>query len=151
MDLEAISVTTRPLTNAFYIQSPRLLNSEPTGLLLGLAGENDRTTAGSASDYLPDHPDAGTLYAWKITCQETADPHSLTIRDDFCTLLDLDTLPDLWVAFRLYLEPGTAVGPAFAEVLYDRVIVFRPKEQGTLRERSTRTRDCVWHSKGCMI
>jgi hypothetical protein len=31
-------------------------------------------------------------------------------------------LPDLWAVFRLSLEP------AFAEVLYDRVIVFRPKE-----------------------
>ena len=66
--------------------APRLVNSEPTGLLLGLAGEKDRTTAGSVSDYLPDHSDTGTLYAWKITRQETADPHSLTIRDDFCTL-----------------------------------------------------------------
>ena len=38
------------------------------------------------------------------------------------SLLGLDTLPDLWVAFHLYLEP------AFVEVLHDRVIVFRPKE-----------------------
>jgi len=69
--------------------------SEPTGLLLGLAGENDRTTAGGVSDYLLDHPDAGTLYAWKITRQETADRHYLTICDDFCILLGLDTLPRL--------------------------------------------------------
>lgn len=118
----------RQPTKTSCTPSPRLLNSEPTGLLLGLAGKNNRTTAGSASDYLPDHPDARTLHAWKITRQETADPHSLTIRDDFCTLLNLDTLPDLWVTFRLYLEPGTTVEPAFAEVLHDRVIVLRPKE-----------------------
>ena len=32
------------------------------------------------------------------------------------------SLLDLWAVFRPYLEP------TFAEVLYDRVIVFRPKE-----------------------
>ena len=31
------------------------------------------------------------------------------------------------VGFRQYAEPATKVGPADAEMLYDRVIVFRPK------------------------
>ncbi len=31
------------------------------------------------------------------------------------------------IAFRQYAEPATGVGPADAELLYDRVIVFRPK------------------------
>jgi len=49
-------------------------------------------------------------------------------REDGIVPLELDSLPDLWVAFRVYLEPGNGVGPAFAEILYDRVIVFAPKE-----------------------
>lgn len=104
------------------------LYADPTGLVLGIAGENDRTTAGSASDYLLDHPQAEMFYAWKIARRSTSEPHVLALDDAFCARLDLDSLPDLWVGFRLYLEPGTAVGPAFAEILYDRVIVFRPKE-----------------------
>jgi len=35
----------------------------------------------------------------------------------------ISTRSDLWVAFRLYLEPGTGVGSAFVEILYVRVIV----------------------------
>ncbi len=31
------------------------------------------------------------------------------------------------VGFRQYAEPATRIGPADAELLYDRVIVFRPK------------------------
>ena len=50
--------------------------------------------------------------------------HSLPTTDYMLYFQDIkqSSLPDLWVAFHLYLEP------AFAEVLYDRVIVFRPKE-----------------------
>ncbi len=33
--------------------------------------------------------------------------------------------PDMWMGFRAYLEPSTAVGPAFTEITYDRAIVFR--------------------------
>jgi hypothetical protein len=30
----------------------------------------------------------------------------------------------MWLGFRLYLEPESNVGPAFAEVIYDRAILF---------------------------
>jgi hypothetical protein len=35
----------------------------------------------------------------------------------------ISTRSDLWVAFRLYLEPGTGLGPTFVEILCARLIV----------------------------
>ena len=55
-------------------------------------------------------------------CREEA--HCTTITTT-CARLDLrDDLPDMWMGFRAYLEPSTAVGPAFTEIVYDRAIVF---------------------------
>jgi hypothetical protein len=33
----------------------------------------------------------------------------------------------MWMGFRAYLEPSTAVGPAFTEIVYDRAIVFHDR------------------------
>jgi len=97
-------------------------------LKLGVVGQHSRVFAGSAREYLPDHPLAESLYVWKIARHCNGDPTCLELANCCCPKLDLDLLPDLWVAFRLYLEPGTGVGPAFAEVVYDRAIVFRPRK-----------------------
>jgi hypothetical protein len=93
-------------------------------LLLGINSVHSRTLAGSARDYIPDHPQADYLYTWKITRDCCGDPHCLEVKLDNCAALNLDTLPDMWLGFRLYLEPESNVGPAFAEVIYDRAILF---------------------------
>jgi hypothetical protein len=103
------------------------LYADPT-LKLGVVGENSRVFYGSAREYLPDHPLADYLYVWKISRDCASDPKCLELANCCCERLDLDALPDLWVAFRVYLEKETKVGPAFSEILYDRAIVFRPRE-----------------------
>ena len=91
-------------------------------LLLGLVSEQSGNFRGSARDYLADAPD--TLYAWKFArdCREEAHCTPITTT---CARLDLNNPPDMWMGFRAYLEPSTAVGPAFTEIVYDRAIVFR--------------------------
>lgn len=93
-------------------------------VVLGVAGENSHVFAGSARDYLPDHPQADLLYAWKISRNCGDDPHCLEVKLEGCEKIDLDDLPELWMAFRAYLEPETHVGPAFTEVIYDQAIHF---------------------------
>jgi hypothetical protein len=39
----------------------------------------------------------------------------------------MDNPPDSWMGFRAHLEPSTAVGPAFTEIVYDRAIVFHDR------------------------
>jgi len=50
-------------------------------------------------------------------------PLESAIADPIIPRASISTCSDLWGAFRLYLEPGTGVGPAFAEILCVRVIV----------------------------
>ena len=90
-------------------------------LLLGLVSEQSGNFRGSARDYLANAPD--TLYAWKFArdCHEEAHCTPITTT---CARLDLNNPPDMWMGFRAYLEPSTAVGPAFTEIVYDRAIVF---------------------------
>ena len=90
-------------------------------LLLGLVSEQSGNFRGSARDYLANAPD--TLYAWKFArdCREEAHCTPITTT---CARLDLNNPPDMWMGFRAYLEPSTAVGPAFTEIVYDRAIVF---------------------------
>ena len=92
-------------------------------LLLGLVSEHSGHFQGSARDYLADAPD--TLYAWKFARNCRGETHCTPITTT-CARLNLDDAPpDMWMGFRAYLEPSTAVGPAFTEIVYDRAIVFR--------------------------
>lgn len=101
--------------------------ADPT-LLLGVAGENSRRFAGSAATYLPDHPQVESLYAWKVARDCHGEPQCLEVKlAQPCAKLDLNDETELWLAFRLYLEQRTRVGPAFTEVIYDRAIVFSPR------------------------
>lgn len=88
---------------------------------------------GTASQYLPGGPGIEKFYVWKIARACSGDP----------TCLEAKLPPPVWdkacgskippdapvrIAFRQYMEPPTKVGPTEAELLYDRVIVFRPKQ-----------------------
>lgn len=96
-------------------------------LLLGVRGENSRNLAGSAATYLPDHPQVESLYAWKVTRNCHGEAQCLEVKlDEPCARLDLNDTTQLWLAFRIYLEARTRVGPAFTELIYDRAILFSP-------------------------
>ena len=96
-------------------------------LLLGVVSEHSGRFKGSAQDYLPNHPAVDSLYAWKVARNCHGEAHCLEVKIEGCAKMDLNTLPEMWMGFRMYLEPSTAVGPAFTEVIYDRAIVFHAK------------------------
>jgi hypothetical protein len=94
---------------------------------LGISAVNSPVFAGSAMDYIPNNDNAPYLYAWKAARNCGNDPQCLKIElPEYlqpCTAVDLN-LP-LFVGFRAYLEPATAVGPNPAELLYDQVIMLK--------------------------
>ena len=83
--------------------------------------ESKQGMKGSALTYLPSHPEADILYAWKLTRNCQGEEYCLEIPESPCERL---TFEKLYAAFRLYVEPKTLVGPTASEILYDRVILF---------------------------
>ncbi|HHX88115.1 MAG TPA: hypothetical protein GX693_08085 [Firmicutes bacterium] len=93
--------------------------------LNGVASVDSRTYQDSADDYIPGHPQARYLYAWKIARNSYGDPHCLEVPvgpQRYGIGLDEKIL----LFFRAYLEETTQVGPAHNELIIDRVIVFSP-------------------------
>jgi hypothetical protein len=95
----------------------------------GVAGENSRHLAGSALDYVgganPKTPHVDLMYAWKVARDCAGDPRCTTLKTGPCPgKAELET--PLFVGFRAYVEPATKIGPAFTEILFDRVIRFTP-------------------------
>ncbi|MFZ2447246.1 MAG: hypothetical protein WAW37_12885 [Syntrophobacteraceae bacterium] len=93
---------------------------------LGISGLNSPGFAGSAADYIPQDSNVPFLYAWKAArnCGDDAKCLKIALPEGLppCPVVNLNK--DLFVGFRAYLEPETAVGPATSEILYDRVIKF---------------------------
>lgn len=82
--------------------------------------------AGSASKYLPDHPLAGALYAYKFarSCNGEA----------YCVEVPAGSCPDgispaklAAVTFRVHLEPSTATAPDPLSLVRDGVLRFQAK------------------------
>jgi hypothetical protein len=100
--------------------------SETAKLALGSVFSSDFD--GSSYQYLGSgDPAANLTYAYKISrsCQPN-EPFCLPLEvpsqcSGKCTF-DSSTL--LGIAFRIYLEPTTKIGPAYSEILYDRIIKF---------------------------
>ena len=98
----------------------------------GVVSVADDEFAGSANDFI-DGAASEYLYAWKFTydSRQNGQPHCTVIPNG----LTAGLLPPYYVeaddyiylGFRAYLEPTTKVGPAWHELLFDRVIVFVPK------------------------
>jgi hypothetical protein len=90
-------------------------------------GANSREMPGSARVYLPDHPLADDLYAYRIA--RTCD-----LADEYCVEVPLvcpgfSSLAEGGMAFRAYTEPSTGTGPDTAELLVDKTILFsRPSQ-----------------------
>ncbi|MBF0497851.1 MAG: hypothetical protein HQK58_14965, partial [Deltaproteobacteria bacterium] len=95
----------------------------------GVESENSRMLAGSALDYfvgnpnLPPHVDK--LYAWKVARDCKGDPHCTTVQTGNCPLA-IEKTGQMFIGFRAYVEPATKIGPAFTEIIFDRVIRFSP-------------------------
>lgn len=91
--------------------------------LNGVASVDSRTYKNSAGDYIPGHPQASYLYAWKIARNSHGDSHCLEVPvgpQRYGIGLDEKIL----LFFRAYLEEATKVGPAHNELIIDRVIIF---------------------------
>ena len=117
-----------------------------TGREIGLGSVADPNYAGSAEVYLgPDDPDADMLYAFKIARHCPAgDPYCLQVGppadmngvpyNNNCTpQISLEMDPgapgwksDIFVVFRAYMEPATAVAPDINELVWDKAIYFGP-------------------------
>ncbi len=94
---------------------------------LGVSSVNSPVFTGSAAGYIPNNDNAPYLYAWKAARNCGSDTQCLKIAlPDYLQPCDsVDLSQNLFVAFRAYLEPATAVGPNPSELLYDRVIMFK--------------------------
>jgi hypothetical protein len=92
--------------------------------LVGIASVDSTQYAGSAVDYLPSHPDAPKLHAWKIARDCTGDPHCLEIPDAGCPT-GLGAGKAGTITFRYYMEPSTSTAPDPSTVVLDRVIQFQ--------------------------
>jgi hypothetical protein len=91
--------------------------------LVGLAAVTSKDYGGSAAAYLPAHPDAPKLYAWKIARTCAAGEKCLAIPTGTCpTGIAQGKLGS--IAFRTYLEPGTATAPDPGTLVRDRVLHF---------------------------
>jgi len=102
---------------------------------LGISAVNSPVFSGSAIDYIPGDTYAPYLYAWKAAFNCGDDPQCLKIEIPAylqpCSNVDLTQ--NLFVGFRAYLEPATAVGPTSTELLYDQVIKFKNSSNTTLQ------------------
>lgn len=86
----------------------------------------------TASAYLPGETGIDKFYVWKVARNCNGAPACLEarlLRPEHIANCGSKIPADapVRIGFRQYVEPATRVGPADAELLYDRVIVFRPK------------------------
>ncbi len=111
---------------------------DPT-LAAGVADANSADFAsnpGTASSYLPGAPGIEKFYVWKVARNCNGEPGCMEAKVDAAHVAACappggipKIAPDapVRIGLRQYLEPATKTGPADAELLYDRVIVFRAK------------------------
>ncbi|MFI5166161.1 MAG: hypothetical protein ACHQQS_06050 [Thermoanaerobaculales bacterium] len=100
-------------------------------LNIGVASADSADFAASphtANAYLPEEIAADNFYVWQVRRDCTGFSNCLEAKslEPACQGKVAADAP-VRVAFRSYAEPATRIGPADAELLYDRVIVFRPK------------------------
>jgi hypothetical protein len=85
----------------------------------------------TATYYLPGAQGIEKFYVWKIarSCNGERGCLEAKLPRVWANVCAEKILPDapVRIAFRQYVEPSTKVGPVEAELLYDRVIVFRQK------------------------
>jgi hypothetical protein len=92
----------------------------------GVAGIYSTEYAGSAEGYLPGNPLAKYLYVCKFARSCDSDKNCVAVpTGPKAHGVELDQ--PAFIGFRAYMEPSTKVGPAYTELLYDRVIKFNER------------------------
>jgi len=97
----------------------------------GADSEDFAASPGTAAYYVPGAPGIDKFYVWKVARNCNGEPNCMEARvpDDkleACGAAIPEDSP-VRIGFRSYVEPATRVGPADNELLYERVIVFRPR------------------------
>ncbi|MBM4454462.1 MAG: hypothetical protein FJ013_07775 [Chloroflexi bacterium] len=91
----------------------------------GVVGIYSTELAGTAESYLPGNPLAKYLYVCKFARKCSSEKACVAVpTGPKAHGVGLDQ--PAFIGFRAYMEPATRVGPAFTELLYDRVIKFSP-------------------------
>jgi len=89
----------------------------------GVAGIYSTEYEGSAEEYLPGNPLAKYLYVCKFARSCNSEKTCVVVpTGPKAHGVGLDE--PAFIGFRAYMEPATKVGPAYTELLYDRVIEF---------------------------
>jgi hypothetical protein len=90
---------------------------------LGVVAVDSTMMAGSAAVFLPNHPARDSLYAFALArdCSVAPTPFCITVPSDGCPVLPIGAAANL--TFRAYLEPATATGPAYGELVVDRALL----------------------------
>jgi hypothetical protein len=105
------------------------LNFAPYGADIwnGVGAVHDSELAGIGEEYLPGNPNAKYLYVYKLARNCGDDPHCFEVPYGPGGY-GIRTDQPLYIAWRLYMENATKIGPAYSEIVYDRAIKFDPKE-----------------------
>jgi hypothetical protein len=93
----------------------------------GVGAIHDTELAGTAEEYLPDSPDTKYLYVYKIARNCDGDTHCFEVPYGPGGY-GIQTDQPLFIAWRLYMENATKIGPSYSEIVYDRAIKFEPKK-----------------------
>jgi hypothetical protein len=92
----------------------------------GVVGIYSTEYVGSAEPYLPGNPLARYLYVCKFARSCGSEKTCVAVPTG-PKAHGVQLNEPAFIGFRAYLEPATKVGPAFTELLYDRVIKFNPR------------------------
>lgn len=93
----------------------------------GVGAVTDLDFNGTAEAYLPGDPNAKYLYVYKIARHSNGDPHCYEVPYGRPKGYGIELDQPLFIAWRLYLEKATKIGPSYSEIVYDRAIKFSPK------------------------
>lgn len=109
-------------TNINLYDGSTLENGEKANLsVTSVSGSSDLLD--TALDYLPQNPNADKFYVYKVARDCGGDPHCMQVPTGLCPRAKMETM---YLVTRAYLEPGRKVGPAYNEIVLDRVIKFSP-------------------------
>lgn len=118
---------------ATYSSAAVYLDQTLTAGVADASSADFAATPYTASAYLSGEPGIDKFYVWKVARNCNGEPACMEAKvpadkADVCTVTGrIATDAPVQIGFRQYAEPGTGIGPADPELLYERVIVFRPK------------------------
>jgi len=95
----------------------------------GVRAITDADFTGSAEEYLPDNPDAKYLYVYKLARNCSEDDQYCYEVPSGVGVHGIEPDQPLLIAWRVYMENSTKIGPSYSEIVYDRAIKFDPKSE----------------------